>query len=104
MSWGREGYYFAENGVHYWQEVAGWISDEAGKQGVLKKGRVEGLGSDEEEVFRYVNSAGGNLGASCRSFRAEKLFEWKPRVKWGREEVGEIVRVEAGLKGLVKGG
>ncbi|KAH7356401.1 hypothetical protein BKA65DRAFT_579281 [Rhexocercosporidium sp. MPI-PUGE-AT-0058] len=28
-TWNKEGYYFAENGVHYWQDIADWIADEA---------------------------------------------------------------------------
>jgi hypothetical protein len=84
------------------RRLGGWIADEAREQGVLRQGKVKGLGSDEE-VFRYVHAAAANLGAICRSLRAEKLFGWKPTIKWSREEVGEIVRVEAELKGLVKG-
>ena len=100
-SWGQKGYYFAENGVHYWQEVATWIADEAKVQGVLTQGKVQGVTGNDEEVFRYVYSAGGNLGACCRSFRAGELLGWKPTIKWSREEIGDIVKVEAERKGLV---
>ena len=37
-TWNVEGYYFAENGRHYWQEVAKWIAEEATKQGFIKDG------------------------------------------------------------------
>ncbi|TVY45739.1 hypothetical protein LSUB1_G000403 [Lachnellula subtilissima] len=85
-SWGQKGYYFAENGVHYWQEVATWIADEAKVQGVSTQGKVQGVTGSDKEVFR-----------------AEELLGWKPTIKWSREEVVDIVRVEAERKGLVKG-
>jgi hypothetical protein len=30
-TWNEQGYYFAESGKHYWQEVARWIGEECAK-------------------------------------------------------------------------
>lgn len=102
-TWGDEGYYFAENGVHYWQDVAGWVAEEAYKQGYLKSGSVSARGSDEEGLLKLAGPAVWNFGASCESIRAKKLFGWDPREKELKDEIAEIVRSEAGLAGITKG-
>ena len=94
-TWGSEGYYFAENGVHYWQDVAGAIAEEGYKQGFLEKGVVEGLGGEEWESVKEVGPAIWNVGASCRYVRAKKLFGWEPKEKRLMEEIAEVVRSEA---------
>ncbi|KFY86000.1 hypothetical protein V500_07928, partial [Pseudogymnoascus sp. VKM F-4518 (FW-2643)] len=62
-TWGTEGYYFAENGVHYWQDVAAWLAEEADKQSCLKGGNSLTLEAIEDEKFKYVGPAVFN----CRS-------------------------------------
>jgi hypothetical protein len=99
-TWGNEGYYFAENGVHYWQDVAKWLAQEADRQGLLKGANDPTLGSDEEEILKYAGSALLNFGASCKSIRAKKLFGWNCKEKELKDEIPEIVRSEAELAGI----
>lgn len=94
-TWNEEGYYFAENGVHYWQDVADRIASEAFKQGYLK-GQSEGAEVIPMEVLlKATGPAPLNMGATCKSYRAEKLFRWKPTQGDLRDEIAEIVRSEA---------
>lgn len=101
-TWGQEGYYFAENGVHYWQDVANLLAEEAQKQRYLEDGSVEAAVVDDEGVRRYAGPAVWNLGSSCKSVRANKLFGWKPREKELKDEIAEIVRSEAERAGILK--
>lgn len=101
-TWDNEGYYFAENGVHYWQEVAGWIAEEAKKQGFLESEEMPEEAIEYAELFKATGPAVFNMGASCRSYRAEKLFGWKPERPQLRDEIERVVRSEAERAGLVK--
>lgn len=101
-TWGTEGYYFAENGVHYWQGVAAWVAEEAEKQGFLKAGNALTVESIEDERFKYVGPAVLNSGSSCKSIRANKLFGWGCREKELKDEIEEIVRSEAELARITK--
>lgn len=101
-TWGTEGYYFAENGVHYWQDVAAWLAEEADKQGCLKGGNSLTLEAIEDEKFKYAGPAVFNHRSSCRSVRAKKLFSWGCHEKELKDEIGEIVRSEAELVGITK--
>ena len=99
-TWNEEGYYFAENGVHYWQDAADWIADEAVKQGFLKSQSAEVEVITTDVLLKTMGPATLNLGASCKSYRAEKLFGWKPTQGSLKDEISEIVRSEAERAGL----
>jgi hypothetical protein len=102
-TWGKEGYYFAENGVHYWHDVSSWVAEEAYKQGYLQSGSLSARQSDEKELLKLVGPAVWNLGASCKAIRAKKLFGWDSREKELKEEIAEIVRSEAERAGITRG-
>jgi hypothetical protein len=102
-TWGNEGYYFAENGVHYWQDIAGWVAEEAFRQGYLQTGSISSQGSDEEELLKQTGPAVWNFRASCKSIRAKKLFGWDYKEKELKDEIPEIVRSEAERAGITKG-
>lgn len=99
-TWGNEGYYFAENGVHYWQDVADWVIEEAEEQGYIQSGSVSTQKSDDRELLKAAGPALWNVGASCKYIRGRKLFNWEPREKQLKDEMGEIVRSEAERSGF----
>lgn len=101
-TWNEEGYYFAENGRHYWQEVAGWIADEAAKQGLLKSGGVTELDEEDEKQLAKAGLSIYNLVSDCKAFRAEKLFGWKPKEGPLKNEIPNVVSSEAKRLGLTK--
>lgn len=99
-TWGDEGYYFAENGTHYWQDVADWITQEAFKQGYLRTELVSAPGPDEKELLKSAGVALWNIGASCRSIRARELFGWAPKEQELKDEIPIIVKSEAERAGI----
>lgn len=101
-TWGNGGYYFAENGVHYWQDVADWIAQEAYKQGYLRTGSVSAPGQVEKELLKPVGVALWNIGASCKSIRAKELFGWAPEEEELKNEIPAIVKSEAERAGIRK--
>jgi hypothetical protein len=101
-TWNEEGYYFAENGRHYWQEVANWIAEEAAEQGFIKTGGVTELDDGDQKELNKAGAALWNLVSDCKSIRAEKLFGWKPKEGALKDEIPRIVKNEAERLGLNK--
>lgn len=101
-TWNEEGYYFAENGRHHWQEVANWIAEEAAEQGFIKNGGVTELDDGDQKELDKAGVALWNLVSDCKSIRAEKLFGWKPKEGPLKDEIPAIVKTEAERLGLKK--
>ena len=96
-TWDKKGYYFAENGKHYWNEVVKWIAEEALVQGYMK---IKGASDEKREDLASVGPALWNDGYTCKSIRGEKLFGWKPKQGDLRNEISKIVRSEAARLGI----
>ena len=91
---GTHGYFFAENGVHKWSEVAQWIADEAVKQGYMREAKTE--------TVAYENLSNSSWGTNSKSVakRARKYFGWSPHGKSLKDSIPEIVTSEAKLLGI----
>jgi hypothetical protein len=87
-----------------WQDVADKIAQEANKQGFLKSSSVTKLEESETDLLKPAGPALWNLGASCNSIRAQKLFGWEPKEKELKDEIAEIVRSEAERGGIAEKG
>lgn len=102
-AWGKEGYYFVENGEHIWGEIAKIIASTAKDQGFLSSDEVVSISSDEadQQLMPYASLL---LGANsrCKAFRARKLLGWTPKERSMSEEIPKIVTVEAKKLGLVQ--
>ncbi len=98
-TWNDEGYYFAENGWHYWKEVAEWIADEAAAQGYISRSAVKETSKQELDL---MGVAVWNRSWDCKSVRARKLFGWEPKQGAVRDEIPTIVRSEAERLRLAK--
>ncbi len=98
-TWNDEGYYFAENGKHYWQEVAGWIAEEALAQGYIKSHEIKETTAQELD---FVGVALWNWKVDCKSIRARKLFGWEPKQGSLKDEIPAIVKSEAEKLGVGK--
>ena len=55
------------------------------------------------ELLKATGPAPLDMGAICRSHRAENLFGWKPREGDLKDEIVEVVRSEAERAGLGNG-
>lgn len=91
---GTHGYFFAENGVHKWKDVAQWIADEAVKQGFMAEAKIEYIPYEKIE-----NSSWGTNSKSVAQ-RARKYFGWNPKGKSLKDSIPEIVESEAKLLGI----
>ena len=109
-TWNNAGYYFAENGIHHWQDVEEWVVEEAVRQGYFpssalspseaRVGRSEKTELTKEELTKAAGFALFNSETSCKSVRARKLFGWEPKQGGLREEMARIVKGEAERAGL----
>lgn len=102
-TWGREGYYFTENGEHAWGEMAQVVAKEAHKQRFIPSDDVSIVSAGEADK---LTPRGGVLWATnsrCKALRARKLLGWTPAEHGVSQEVSAIVTSEAKLLGLVAG-
>ncbi|KAI1180799.1 nucleoside-diphosphate-sugar epimerase [Nemania sp. FL0916] len=85
---GPRGYFFLNNGVHKWRDLATQIAEEAKKQGFIAEAKTQ-----EGEYKNY--------GANSKSIavRAKKYLGWEPHGKSLKDEVPDIVASEAKLLG-----
>lgn len=101
-TWNEAGYYFAENGRHYWQEVAQWIAEGAVKQGFINDATATDLNDGDQKELKKAGVALWNLVSDCKAIRGRELFGWTPKQGPLKDEIPEIVRTEADRLGLNK--
>lgn len=104
-TWGKEGYYFAENGEHIWGNISRAVAKAAHKQGLLSSDEVISISEKEADDLTWWGSALWGANSRFRAIRARKLLGWSPRngAKDLDSEISEVVRAEASSLGLVPG-
>ncbi|KAI0149964.1 NAD(P)-binding protein [Hypoxylon sp. NC0597] len=87
---GPKAYFFLENGVHKWSDVAKWVAEEATKQGLLP-----------EPVTKEIDIP--QFGANSKSVaaRAKKYLGWTPKNPSLKDEIPAAVTYEAKRLGKV---
>lgn len=103
-TWGKEGYYFTENGEHIWGETGKIIASAAKDQGFLASDEVTTMSSDEanQQLGAYASFM-WSTNSRCKAIRARKLLGWSPKERSMNEEIADIVNIEAKRLGLVQG-
>lgn len=103
-TWGKEGYYFTENGEHIWGETGKIIASAAKDQGFLASDEVITMSSDEaNQQFGAYASVMWGTNSRCKAIRARKLLGWSPKERSMNEEIADTVNIEAKRLGLVQG-
>ena len=102
-TWGKEGYYFTENGEHPWGDTAKTIASAAHKQGLIPSADVVTLSGDEVNQIRPAGYILWGANSRCRAVRARNLLGWSPKGKSINEEMSEAIGMEAKALGLVPG-
>ena len=99
-TWGRDGYYFAENGAHVWSEVAGKVAREAQAQGLVDSVVDVVSWSPGEEADKHLDCCTLFYGTDsvCRADRARRLLGWSPRWHSIEQEVALTLAAEARKK------
>ncbi|KAI9731767.1 MAG: hypothetical protein M1834_004556 [Cirrosporium novae-zelandiae] len=102
-TWGKDGYYFVENGEHVWGEVAKKVANIAHKKGLIPTAEVKVVPDDEANKI----SPGGHVlwGANSRgkALRARKLLGWEAKERNLNDELPDAVTQEAERLGLIQG-
>ena len=104
-TWGREGYYFAENGELIWGNVSKAVAQAAHKLGFISSDQVVPITEKEADGLAWWGSALWGANSRSRAIRARKLLGWTP--KKGKKDfdndILEVVRTEAKRLDLVSG-
>ncbi|KAL1857631.1 hypothetical protein Daus18300_010271 [Diaporthe australafricana] len=99
--WGaKEGYLLAEGGYHVWGEVAQWIAEAAHAKGYIKDTTLEPLDVAEAKEIAGFEAASYGLNSRGQAKRARKYLGWNPTAPSLKDEVPNIVDVEAALLGI----
>ena len=94
-SWGKEGYYFTENGEHVWGDIAQLVATSAHKRGLVPSARVEVLPQKEIDEMCPSGTLLWGANSRCRAIRARKLLGWSPKGKSLEQETPDTVAQEA---------
>ena len=96
-SWGKEGYYFTENGEHIWGKVSREITAKAHKMGLLKTDEVDSLDGDAVEELRPAGKFlwGANSRGTASRFRKE--LGWTPHGEAMSNTIEDLLKRENDL-------
>ena len=104
-TWGKEGYYFTENGEHIWGQISTAVAKAAHKQGLLSSDEVFSISEKEADDLTWWGSALWGANSRFHAIRARKLLGWSPK-KGAKDldaDISDVVRAEAKGLGLVPG-
>ncbi|KAK0291086.1 hypothetical protein LTR35_001807 [Friedmanniomyces endolithicus] len=102
-TWGREGYYFCENGEHVWGELAGVVAREAKGMGLIGGEEVRSLTGEEADGCSAWGSAMWGANSRGKAKRARVVLGWKGVGGTIEEDVRGALEVQARALGMVKG-
>lgn len=102
-TWGQEGYYFTENGEHYWGDLSKVVAKAAQKQGLLQSVNVAALSAQETDQLSHHGSVLWGANSRCKAIRARKLLGWSPKERSIEDEASDATAIEARSLGLTTG-
>lgn len=85
--WGQHGYYFAENGVHAWGQIAQAVANLAKKKGYIKEPRVQKLSAADADNKIPFASLFYGTDCVCQALKARRILDWKPQKHCIEEEI-----------------
>ncbi|ROW10414.1 hypothetical protein VMCG_02061 [Cytospora schulzeri] len=99
--WGpAEGYLLADGGIHIWRETAQWVADAAQAKGYIKDATLESLDVTHAKEIAGFEAVSYGLNSRGQGKRARKYLGWNPTGPSLKDEIPNIVEVEAGSLGL----
>ena len=102
-TWGKEGYYFTENGEHIWGEMSILVAHEAFKQGLIPSDKVSSISSEEANKLSRAGAILWGANSRGRAVRAREVLGWKPTEIDMMTAIPDIVACEARTLGLTAG-
>ena len=102
-TWGKEGYYFAENGELVWGNISKTVTKTSHKLGFIPSDQIVSISDKEADGLAWWGSALWGANSRFRAIRARKLLEWTPKRgdKDLDNDILEVVSAEAKRLGLV---
>ena len=104
-TWGKEGYYFADNGNgdHIWKETAHSIARVAHKQDFIPSTKVAIISAEDADQLTPHGSILWGTNSRGKAIRARRLLGWSPKEKSLEDDIPEVVASEARRLGIFKG-
>lgn len=102
-TWGKEGYYFAENGEIVWGDVARQIAVAAHVQGLIASEKVVSISPDEANQQTQAGATLWGTNSRGKAIRAGKVLDWEPKEQPLKAEIADAVTFESKRAGVVKG-
>ncbi|GAB7354743.1 hypothetical protein MBLNU459_g5154t1 [Dothideomycetes sp. NU459] len=92
--WGDKGYYFTENGEHYWGELAERISKCAAELGFIDKAETEQMGEEKAKETAGFEAISWGWNSRGKAERLGRVLGWTPKQGSLEDEVPTIVKSE----------
>lgn len=92
--WGDKGYYFTENGEHYWVELSERIAKCAAELGYIEKAEMEQMGEEKAKETAGFEAISWGWNSRSKAERLSKVLGWKPKQRSIEDEVPTIVKSE----------
>lgn len=92
--WGDKGYYFTENGEHYWGLLSEWIAKTAADLEFIPEAVTENLDQDKAKEVAGFESLSWGWNSRGKALRLNKLLGWQPKERSIEDEVPTIVKSE----------
>ena len=103
VSWGADGYYFAENGEHVWEDIYKGVAVSSHKAGYIPSDEVVSISADEADQLSPHAKYLWGTNSRCRAVRARKILGWRPVEGSIEDEIPVAIEIEAKSLGLVEG-
>lgn len=100
-TWGKEGYYFAENGPFVWGDIQRAVSKVAFGKGLIPSPEVEILNEKQTEAEFAHGSYSWGTNSRGHAIRGRKLLGWNPTLPAAIDLIPLIVEEEAKALGMV---
>lgn len=92
--WGDRGYYFTEDGEHYWGLLSEWIAKTATDLGYMPEALTENLDEEKAKSVAGFESLSWGWNSRGKAERLRKLLGWEAKERSIEDEVPTIVRSE----------
>ncbi|KAG9662957.1 NAD(P)-binding protein, partial [Aureobasidium melanogenum] len=92
--WGKNGYYFTENGEHVWGDLSKVIAESAKQQGLLKEVKTEQMDMETAKKTAGFEAISWGWNSRGKARRFKEVLGWKPQERSIEDEVPTIVKKE----------
>lgn len=92
--WGDKGYYFTENGEHYWGLLSEWIAKTAADLKFIPEAATEKMDEAKAKEVAGFESLSWGWNSRGKAQRLNKFLGWEPKERSLGDEVPTIVKSE----------